>query len=233
MPDFSMMFVWYFAFLFSTVVHEASHAWAAMKLGDFTAHDDGHVTLDPVPHIRREPFGMVIVPLVTYFLNSWMIGWASVPIDPRWALNNPRSSAWVSLAGPISNLFIAFVCGIAIRVGIVAGIFVAPDYLNFTNIVTSGHGGIFHALSILLSILFSLNILLFVFNLLPFPPLDGSGIVPLFLSSEESSVRYLHFINNPAMSMIGILIAWKVIGFVFYPMHNMFVNLLYWGVANY
>ncbi len=233
MLDLSMMFLWYFAFLFSTVVHEASHAWTAMKLGDYTAHNEGHVTLDPLPHIRREPFGMVIVPLVTYLLNHWIIGWASVPIDSHWAMHNPRSSAYVSLAGPLSNLFIALSCGIIIRLGIFFGVFVAPEYTNFLTVVTANQGGIFQALATMLSVMFSLNILLFVFNLLPLPPLDGSGIVPLFLKSEESAVKYLNFISNPAFMFLGIFIAWQVIDPIFYPVYLGFVNLIYLGQAHY
>ena len=96
--DFATGLVWYFVFLYSTVCHEAAHAWAAMKLGDDTAYRGGQVTLDPVPHIRREPVGMVIFPIITFFLNAaqgvtWMMGWASAPYDPEWASQNPRHAA--------------------------------------------------------------------------------------------------------------------------------------------
>lgn len=81
---------WYIVFLFSTTVHEAAHALVALKLGDDTAHRGGQVTLDPTPHVRREPFGMVVVPLLSYFLGGWMVGWASAPYDPEWARRYPR-----------------------------------------------------------------------------------------------------------------------------------------------
>jgi len=91
-PDTSLFFygtAWYLAFLFSTTLHEASHALVALKLGDDTAHRGGQVTLDPIPHIQREPVGMVVVPIVSYLLGGWMIGWASAPYDPEWAGRNP------------------------------------------------------------------------------------------------------------------------------------------------
>ncbi len=82
MPNMAEGFLWYLAFLFSVVVHEASHAFAAMKLGDTTAYEGGQVTLDPLPHIKREPLGTVVVPVFSYLLGGWMIGWASAPMTP-------------------------------------------------------------------------------------------------------------------------------------------------------
>ena len=95
---------WYLVFLYSTTLHEAAHAWAALKLGDDTAYQGGQVTLDPTPHIRREPIGMVVVPLLSFLFGGWMIGWASTPYDPDWAMRYPRRSAWMSLAGPALTL---------------------------------------------------------------------------------------------------------------------------------
>jgi Zn-dependent protease len=66
MPNLAEGFLWYLAFLFSVVVHEASHALAAFKLGDQTAYNGGQVTLDPLPHIKREPFGTVVMPILSF-----------------------------------------------------------------------------------------------------------------------------------------------------------------------
>ena len=85
---------WYAAFLFSTCCHEAAHAWAALRLGDPTAYLGGQVSLDPRPHIVREPIGTVVVPLLTFVLTrQWMMGWASAPYDPAWADRHPRRAA--------------------------------------------------------------------------------------------------------------------------------------------
>ena len=95
LPD---LFIWFAAFLFSFTAHEAAHAWAAMKGGDLTAYHGGQVTLNPLPHIERSPIGMVAVPLVSYFLGGWMIGWASAPYDAGWARIYPRRAAWMAAA---------------------------------------------------------------------------------------------------------------------------------------
>ena len=85
--------LWYVVFLLSDTCHEAAHAWAAMLGGDLTAYHGGQVSLDPLPHVRREPLGMVVVPLITYAMNGWMMGWASAPYDPLWASRHPKPSA--------------------------------------------------------------------------------------------------------------------------------------------
>jgi hypothetical protein len=66
--------IWYAVFLFSTVFHEAAHALTAYKMGDSTAHSKGQVSLNPIPHIKREPFGTVIVPILSFAAGGWMIG---------------------------------------------------------------------------------------------------------------------------------------------------------------
>ena len=97
--------VWYAAFLLSLTCHEAGHAWVARRGGDDTAYLSGQVSLNPWPHIRREPIGTILVPLVTYFTGTsrWMMGWASAPYDPRWEDRHPRRAAAMSAAGPAAN----------------------------------------------------------------------------------------------------------------------------------
>ena len=219
--------VWYLVFLFSTIVHEAAHAFTAMKLGDDTAYHGGQVSLDPMPHILREPLGTVLVPIMSFLTSGWMIGWASTPYDPYWAQRYPRRSAWMSLAGPASNLFLVLLSALAIRLGVSAGYFTAPDSINFTQVTAAtGTSEIMVALALFLSIMFTLNLLLFVFNLLPIPPLDGSGALPLLLSEKQAS-NYMEFVSNPSFSFIGLLIAWNVFDKLFDPIHLTAINLLY------
>src|SRR5215470_15270748 len=108
MPDFSPEalandFILFVAFLFSTTCHEASHALVAKLGGDETAAQGGQVTLNPVPHIRREPWGMVVFPILSFLFTQSMIGWASAPFDPEWERRYPRRAAWMALAGPAAN----------------------------------------------------------------------------------------------------------------------------------
>ena len=184
---------WYVAFLFSTVVHEASHALAARAGGDRTS--EGQVTLDPLPHIVREPFGMVLIPWLMFFLNGSMMGWASTPYDPTWAARYPRRAALMALAGPVSNLLLAVLSGVVLHVGLVQGWFGdGPD------------GGVAR---MFLLIFFQLNVLLFVLNLLPSPPLDGASAVTL-LMPERTAQAWRDTLRNPSLSMITLLLVWMV-----------------------
>lgn len=222
--------LWYLAFLFSVVVHEAAHAFAALKLGDRTAYDGGQVTLDPTPHVRREPFGTIVVPILSFLSAGWMIGWASTPYDRDWARRHPDRSALMALAGPLSNLLLVIVAALLIRLGMALDFFHLPGRVGFSHIVASYQDGTPAGIATLLSILFSLNLILFVFNLLPLPPLDGSGIIPLLLSRQKAA-GYLSFIENTPFVFLGLLVAWKVFDQVFAPVHLAFLNLLYPGAG--
>ena len=90
MTQFAEGLIYYVAFLFSTTLHEAAHALAAKLGGDLTAYHGGQVTLDPRPHIRRAPVGMVLLPLVTVVVSGWPFGFASAPYDISWAKRYPR-----------------------------------------------------------------------------------------------------------------------------------------------
>ncbi|MEM7582699.1 MAG: site-2 protease family protein [Acidobacteriota bacterium] len=218
--------VWYAAFLFSLTVHEAAHAWASLKLGDETAYLGGQVTLNPVPHMQREPVGTMVVPLLSYALAGWVMGWASAPYDPRWADRYPRRAAWMALAGPASNLLITLACGVFIRVGIMLGTLEIPQTARFIQITAAAQPGIWESLATLLSILFSLNLLLFVFNLIPLPPLDGSAVLPLFIK-ETWARSYQEFMQQPGFGLLGLVVAWQLIGYVFQPLQLLSLTLLY------
>ena len=230
MPDLGSGLIYYVVFLFSTTLHEAAHAWAAWRGGDPTAYHGGQVSLDPRPHIRREPFGMVVLPLISVVLSGWPFGFASVPYDPHWAMRYPKRAARMALAGPAANLLLVVVAVLAIRIGVAMGVLSAPGAVSFDQVVTTAVGGVWRGVAFLLSVFFSLNLLLAVFNLLPVPPLDGSGAVPLVLS-DEATARYQQFVwGQPAFAWIGILVAWQFIGALFQPLWLFVVNLVYPGV---
>lgn len=232
-PEFlTIGLIWYIVFLFSTTCHEASHALVAKIGGDLTAFHGGQVTLNPAPHISREPFGMVLMPILSYLLGGGMIGWASAPYDPFWQQRYPRRAALMSLAGPAANFLLAVLAGVGIHFGIRAGIFQLPEvatYARVTEVVdvyTASKMSTFAAST--LSILFFQNVLLGTFNLLPMPPLDGgSGIT--ILMSEQTALRFLEFIRQPGFQMAGMIIAWLVFGRLFNPIFTVALNLLYPG----
>ena len=230
MPDLGSGFIYYVVFLFSTTLHEAAHAWAAMRGGDPTAYHGGQASLDPRPHIRREPFGMVALPLLSVVLSGWPFGFASAPYDPRWAMRYPKRAAWMALAGPAGNLTLVFGAALVIRLGSAARVFIAPGSVSFDHIVTTELGGVWPAVTFLLSVFFSLNLLLAAFNLIPVPPLDGSGAVPLLLS-DRATAHYQQFLwGQPALAWIGILVAWQLFDVVFQPVWLFAVNLVHAGV---
>ena len=202
----------------------------ALRLGDDTAYRGGQVTLDPTPHIRRAPIGMVVVPILSYLLGGWMIGWASAPYDPAWAARHPKHAATMSLAGPLANLLIVLLAALAIHVGMHFHYFQPPEHTNFSRVVDTYdvRNDMQYFASSFLSIAFSLNLLLFTFNLLPLPPLDGSGVLMYFVK-EESAEHYMQILRHPTLAMFGIFIAWKVYGMMFPSIHLFAINLLYPG----
>jgi Zn-dependent protease len=219
--------IYYVVFLFSTTLHEAAHAWAAARGGDLTAYHGGQVSLDPTPHIRREPFGMVILPLLSIAATGWPLGFASAPYDPRWAMRFPKRAGLMALAGPAANILLVVVAAVLIRVGYAAGVFFPPESVRFAEVAASQAGGWWPSVALVLSVTFNLNVILATFNLLPLPPLDGSGAVPLLLSPEATR-RYQSVIwGHPALSIVGILVAWQVYGVLYGPIFLGAVNMLY------
>jgi Zn-dependent protease len=233
MPDLATGLVYYLVFLGSTVCHEAAHAWAAKLGGDPTAYHGGQVSLDPRPHIKREPFGMVILPLISVAISGWPFGFASAPYDPRWAMRHPTRAAWMALAGPAANLVLVMLAAVVIRVGLALDVLHAPASVRFGDLVSSTTDGFWRGLAFLSGIVLSMNLALAALNLLPVPPLDGSAAVPLFLSSQSAS-RYQQFLwGQPLLGWFGMLIAWQVFDAIFNPLFLAAVNLLYYPDVGY
>jgi len=226
-PDILVLgLTWFVVFLFSTTLHEAGHAFAAYKLGDPTAYEGGQVSLNPLPHIQREPLGMIVVPIITFAMNQWMMGWASAPYDPLWAHRYPKRAAIMAMAGPAGNLILVLISGTILRLGLTSGVYV-PVQPQFERLVGAAvPGGLAEASVVPVSIFFFLNLLLFFFNLLPLPPLDGSAVLPAFMSNETAA-RYNTFLHQPMVSLLGLLLAWRVFPHVFYPIMNFVLQILY------
>jgi Zn-dependent protease len=227
--DLALGAIWYVAFLFSTTCHEAAHALVAKWGGNLTAFEGGQVTLNPIPHIRRSPFGMVVVPILSFAIGGWMIGWASAPFNREWERRHPHRSARMALAGPAANFTIMLLAAAGIRIGMALGYFAPPQSISgYSQIIqaASGQGATFATSA--LSILFVLNLLLGTFNLLPVPPLDGhSGI--MLLMPEGLALRYLDFVRGGSYAMLGLLIAWYGYGYIFNFVFGLALRLLYPG----
>ncbi len=157
--------VWALPVLFAITVHEVAHGWAASKLGDKTAQMLGRLTLNPLKHI--DPIGTLLVPAVLLVLGGFVFGWAkAVPVNDRNFRNPRRDMAWVAMAGPASNFIMAILWAIIGKLGLILQA-TNPDIGQF--LLYSGIAGV------------SINLILFVLNLLPVPPLDGSHVLSAFL----------------------------------------------------
>jgi Zn-dependent protease len=230
MHQLADLIIWYLVFVFSTTCHEAAHAFVAYRGGDPTAYEGGHVTLDPLPHIRRSPMGMVVIPVLTFLLNQSMIGWASVPVNPTWTRAHPRRAALMALCGPLANLTLALAAFFAMRGLLAAGSLSRPDDIVLSDLVVLPDGANPHSLlgavARFLSITLSLNVLLGLFNLIPFPPLDGAvvmeGAAPTLGGKFYDRLREM-----PAFEILGLLVSWRLFGYVATPALSWVVQRLY------
>lgn len=200
MPDLSSLFlvVQIAILIFSIVIHEFSHGAMAYWLGDSTAKYAGRLTLNPIPHI--DPIGSILVPLIMAFSGIGIIGWAKpVPYNPYNLRDQKYGPALVGLAGPLSNLVLAVVFGIIIRIAVGQGMAVDSPVLLFFGLIVF------------------FNVLLAVFNLVPIPPLDGSKILFYILPYRMQWLR-------DALERNGILI---LALFIFFGFRLIFPVIIY------
>ncbi len=190
--------------IFSAIFHEYAHGYAAYSLGDPTAKNMGRLTLNPIPHI--DPFFTILLPLIMIVLpTNFIIGGAKpVPVNP-FNLQGKYAQLKVALAGPGSNIFLAFLFGMLIR--FVPAISASePLFFAFASVVF-------------------INLLLAVFNLLPIPPLDGSYIIFTLFPSISEKMR-VFFADYGFFILIAVLILFAnvffyilflIISVLFYP----------------
>ncbi len=183
-------------FLFSTTIHEASHAWTAWKWGDPTAKDLGRITLNPIPHI--DLLGTVIVPLVTLISTSGggIMGWASTPVDKSRMRDSRWGDFWTSAAGPISNLLLAVISFVLLKVVL-------------HSALGDATGDLGKPIRFMLWTGVWLNIFLMILNLLPIPPLDGShllqNLLPDSLADLYEQIRPFGLILLIVIGTSGLL----------------------------
>jgi len=199
-----------FVLLFAITIHEAAHGWAALRLGDDTAWRLGRISLNPIVHI--DPIGTVLLPLLLVIMGALPFGWAKpVPVN-LFNLRNPRrDNLWISAAGPASNLTVAALCLLAILLLKTLNPGVADFLRNFLlgrGIMPRG----FYPLEGFSLILFYgvlVNTYLAVFNLIPIPPLDGSGVLMGLLSEKNAQqydrLRPFGFLIVLALVYLGVL----------------------------
>jgi Zn-dependent protease len=201
--------------MFSVILHEVAHGWAAEKFGDDTARLMGRITFNPVPHI--DLFGTIILPVLALITGAPVFGWAKpVPVNSYRLRNPDRDMVWVALAGPGANLLLALLCGAIMWV--LRTYAVLPDSI---------------AISImeLARLVMVVNIILPVFNLFPIPPLDGSrvlaGLLPPKLAYEYSKLEQYGFF------IVIILLTTGILPRLMSPIMNFLIILFSGGISIY
>lgn len=193
-------------FLVSITVHEFAHAFSAKKFGDTTAEQQGRYSLNPVKHI--DPIGSLLLPFLSFFSGSFLIGWAKpVPVNPNNFRNPLKDNAIVSFAGPLSNFLLAIILFI---------VFVILQKSDYGAANTFYYGAAF-------------NIFLFCFNLLPIPPLDGSHILySLFPNRITAQWMNIGFIGTFVLLFFIFSPLWKYFIMLINSILNLF--LLFAGI---
>lgn len=193
----------YIIIIFSSIIHEYSHGWAALQLGDPTAKYEGRLTLNPLSHI--DPFGTVLLPIFLLLTSGIFIGYAKpVPFNPMNLWDPRRDTGLVGVAGPASNLLIALILGLILRF--------------------AGQLAFMAAISPFLKLIVMINIWLALFNLIPVPPLDGSKV--LLSIAPKAFGKFFSVMEGMGVFsiIIALFIAMMALPFLAYPLFNLIVG---------
>jgi Zn-dependent protease len=214
----SHLIIYMVVLLLAVSCHEAGHAWASYKFGDDTAYLLGRVTLNPVAH--TDPIGTLLIPIISFILGAIggplgsipLIGWGKpTPVNPRRWTNYKWGNISVSIAGIAANLILMTIGIVIAKILMAQGVFDLEDFFRSSN-----------PIAIFVGYLMTLNLGLFVFNLLPFPPLDGSKLLSTFLPASVEPV--LTLFEQYGFLILMALIYIGVVGIIFAPF---FYGLLY------
>ena len=218
----SHLVIYIVVLLLAISAHEAGHAWMSYKYGDDTAYMLGRVSINPRTH--TDPIGTLLIPILSFVLGSVggalgnipLIGWGvPTPVNPRKWTSYKMANVMVSIAGIGANLILA-------TIG-----FIIFKALLETGAINAGNAeiGLIKPVVILLQYMIMLNVSLAVFNLLPFPPLDGSKVLSTFL--PESFQPVFALLEQYGFLILMLLVYWGLIGLLIRPVFAVVGYLLY------
>jgi len=195
--------------IFALSFHEFSHGWMAHRYGDPTAKNAGRLTLNPMAHL--DVFGSMAL----YFMG---FGWAKpVPVDPRYLANPKKDMMRIALAGPVSNLILAFISGILLSVLLRMGIIGSQSPLIMVLIMS-----------------LQINLVLAIFNFIPIPPLDGSrileGMVPNKYHNELAKFEYYGPRVLFGLILISMFTGFNIFSVIISPIMSVFLKLFTFGI---
>jgi Zn-dependent protease len=201
--------IWVIPLLFAITLHEVAHGWVASFFGDQTARFEGRLSLNPVKHI--DLIGTVIVPIIMLMYSNFIFGWAKpVPVDPRNFRHPHRDMAFVALAGPLTNIAMAFFWGGIAKAGIFSTL--KGNSWFGEPLLYMGSAGIM------------INVVLAVLNFIPLPPLDGGKILAGLL--PRGAANQLTLLEPYGFFILIILMFSGVLSYVMGPFISFFINLI-------
>ncbi|MBN1778685.1 MAG: site-2 protease family protein [Candidatus Buchananbacteria bacterium] len=201
-------------FIYSVILHEVAHGWVANRFGDDTAKISGRLTLNPIPHI--DVFGSIVLPVLLYIGTGFTFGYAKpVPVNPFRLQGGTKSYRWVTLAGILTNFSLAIIAGIVLRL-VNQTLFFGPENLGV----------------IFFQLIFVINLVLAVFNAMPFPGFDGYNFLMTF-GWFSNAVRQTPLANPLFMAKYGLFVSlmililiWPFVGHIIGVVINFFAATL-------
>jgi Zn-dependent protease len=216
----SQLVIYMVVWIFAVSLHEAAHAWVSYRFGDDTAYRLGRVTVNPVPHI--DPIGTLLLPILGFVLsytsafNFPLIAWGKpTPVNPLKWRNKDVANVMVSLAGIVVNLIIAIIAAVIIKILIASQVITEENF----------RVGLVSVLFNFLYTMVLMNVGLAIFNLLPFPPLDGSKVLQTFL--PRSFEPLFDILETYGFLILLVLLQLGIIRMIVVPLNNLVLSLLF------
>jgi Zn-dependent protease len=231
MPEsdlFGRLIFYLIVLLFAVSVHEAAHAWMSWKFGDDTARLLGRVTLNPIAH--TDPIGTLLIPIVGFIAASAgasvpLVGWGKpTPVNPLKWRDKDKANIMVSLAGIMANTLLAIIAFVILKVLMTTGIIDANVLVGVLTGHGVGDGSYAEPIAMFLNYMLIMNASLAVFNLLPFPPLDGSKV--LYSILPQSAAPVLDVLEQYGYFILVAAVYFGVFRAIFSPVRLLIYRLL-------